>query len=194
MSIFHTARFERRFPVPFLAFEHLGHLIDQGTDQIAALHGVLVTCCGRSSPVEADYEYLLGRIESYQKVLDDKPDVDPYAPPPTPTLGHSLRNYLQDLSTEQLILVMCSGDHAAAQRLYCEVDRDDVTEMLKAFTRWQTEKHHALYEACLYAAGGHYKDDEQASSGASATDGDVVDMSDASPEDLKKLFGMATGG
>lgn len=178
MSIFYASRFARPFSVPILAFQRLAQLRQVDTDCTDALLMTLRDCVGLANPTKEQVDYFLHRIESAcadqtQGAVSEASD--------QLTRGTHYREFLQSLSIDRTLLLMCAGDYVRAEYLYCQVDRDDVLQMVADFRSEKLEANEYMFESVLYAMGGSYKGDEPG-------DDDDMDLTGADAATITKFL------
>lgn len=73
-------------------------------------------------------------------------------------------------------LYLAGGDPLQADRLYYEVDREDLLSAFSVRVDHEMERINSTMEAAMYGFGGGYKTDKSRSSGAGSNDGPVYDL------------------
>lgn len=180
MSIFYSARFERPFPVPLLAFERLANLAD--LPPLAAARQVLSEVCRISEPPEAACIYLLDRFKSASESAQElsNGEISEGSQASYRGLGTSFTDFFRSLDTSRILLIATGYDYKKAEYLYCVVDRDEAMQVVKDYLRMQEECNTYRYEAALYGFGGHYKNDDSSE--------DTIDMTDMDPMSVMKFI------
>ena len=183
MSIFHAERFERPFPLPLIAFEHLASLAH--LEPVDACLRTMIDCCGVPDPNESQIKYFLDRVqgdaEKANALVESRP-----APNPDQriterrSLGSSFDTFIRSLDSSRLLMLACHGDYEKAKHLYTKVDRDDAMQVINDFIRLHTERNTILFESVLYGFGGSYKGD--------ALGDDRGDGNDVGIDELRSLF------
>jgi hypothetical protein len=183
MSPFYEARFVRLFPVSLLAFERLHSLLMGGYDPPQASLSVLVECCGIEHPTNEQIQYFLDRADTLSKELSEAQPGDTFSENKSKrTFSTSFREFLSGLDSHDLLLMATGYDYAKAEYLFTRVDREDALRVIKVFTQDTTERQILQLEAVMFGMGGGYSDSSQ--------NGDVVDLTNASFEQMKQAMGL----
>lgn len=149
-SSFYKNRFERRFPVSLLMLERLTHaeLSEQGVTQA-------LLDCGLKQVSEDDLVYIMDRISAETKPAKADGEKIVYK-------GRSFASsYLETLNKQDvatLLLYACGWDYTKAEWTYCNVDKDDVMDLLGKFMEFRMQENVVAFEACMFGFGGKYED------------------------------------
>jgi hypothetical protein len=174
MSVFYDSRFTVRFPVPLLFFEWVSKnpTHSDATDQEIINHYTYALKFLRvhPNPSQEDLQYVLDRLVKTSATGDGRKTS------PVKGFGHALREMLEEMDTQGLLLAACGFDYAKARHVYCELDRDEALHIVNTYVKLMSHHHSMAYEAGVYASGGAYKDSENT---------EVIDMT--KPVDLDTL-------
>jgi len=184
-SMFYTAAFERRFPLTFLFLEDIGITTSElnensnEEDVELAIRRSLKRCYKDMKVTAADVAYVSERLE---KAAAEKEKRAAELADQTgsgkkkQSFASSYADWAAKLEPHEACLAAANMDYFKARRLYCEVDKDDVTEMSAQWMKMEWEKIKVGYESVVYGFGGGYKE------GASLGDTEV----DVSTDDNAK--------
>jgi len=189
-SIFYEAAFNRRFPVTLLLLEHISVVFGEGAEDMGqeevdrALRECLVTCGLVTKATDDDIEYLMGRLN--EMVMKDKEMEDPPPPSTKKSFASSYTLWAHKLQTDHVCLLAAGFDFFLAERMYREMDKEDLTEVAKQFLMREWEKIKIGYESVVYGFGGSYDGDNGGGGG------NVVDIKDGAKSqsamaELKKM-------
>ena len=166
-SVFYQHKFGRRFPVPLMAFEMYSVTVcgaQTDMEVYDVLIKVLTKACNiksQSDPeLEKDIAYLIERITDVGKELNISQEKSDNVITPSKSFGTSYMEYLHDLSVDSAILRMVTYDIEAANRLYCELDRDEVMVLIAEYFSGKAEENLVKMEASMYGNGGKYQADK----------------------------------
>ena len=165
-SMFYTASFERRFPLPFLFFEDIGIAAEAfgdsptADDVEMAIRRSLKRCFPDMKVSKDDVAYVAERLEKFAAEMK-KAEAEQSKEEPKKTKKDFASSYAQwtsQLKPEDVCLAAADMDYFLARRLYVEVDREDVTELSTQWMKREWEKIKIGYESVVYGFGGGYKE------------------------------------
>lgn len=165
-SLFYTAAYERRFPLPFLFLEdvevNVTALEGEVTDK--QVMTIISACLARYLPNRKadskDIAYVSERLEILAKEAAEAAEKDDgKSKKQKKDFATSFSEWVSELTPHDVCLVVSGFDHHRARQLYSEVDRDDVMAMSVLWTRSEWERIKVGYESVVYGFGGSYGDD-----------------------------------
>jgi len=180
-SIFYKAAFDRRFPVTLLLLERISAVFSEGAEQMGqeevdtAIRRCLVECGLLTKVTDDDVTYLMGRLN---KMVEENKGDDPVPPSAKKTFASSYTHWAHKLQTDSVCLLAAGFDYFLAERMYREMDKEDLTEVAKQFLMREWEKIKIGYESVVYGSGGSY--DGDSGGGGDGGGSNVVDISDGS--------------
>ena len=193
-SIFYKAAFDRRFPVTLLLLERISEVFSAGAEEMgqsevdSSLRKCLVDCGVVKKVTDDDITYLMGRLNT---MVEESKDADDPAPPSSKkTFASSYTLWAHKLQTDHVCLLAAGFDYFLANRMYMEMDKEDLTEVAKQFLMREWEKIKIGYESVVYGFGGSYSGDDDGGGGGGNSN--VVDISDGKASksamaELKKM-------
>jgi len=159
-SIFYMHTYGRRFPVPLMALE--AYAMDSenaSTDQ--ELFDVLVTTlskhCKVVKPTDGDINYFLDRLKKLKTEIEENSLEDSNN---GKSFGTAYMDYISELPIDGALLKMVHYDIDAAEKLYCDLDRDDAVTLVKDYIKGKAEENLVKMEAAMYGMGGSYEEDK----------------------------------
>jgi hypothetical protein len=158
-------KYGRKFPVSLLSIEFYAIESEKNKEDDNLLYDALVNTvvktCAINSPDQDDLKYFLSRLEGIRDSLKGSGEGVAKGKD-VKTFGSSYLKYLTNLSIDSTLLKMTGYDMAAAARLYCEIDRDDVQKLVDEYVTGKSEENLVLMESSMYGFGGSYADDSGA--------------------------------
>jgi len=165
LSLFYKLKYVYRFPISLLCLEMYVELSQGITDEASALEvfsRVLIKSCGIREPTEEDVVYFMGRLEQINKDIQKENEKFNIKESSMRTFGSSYRDYIRDIPFDRILMQMTNYDLIAANRLYTELDRDDIMPMIAEYVKGKIEAGILQLDSCLYGFGGSYKEDQSA--------------------------------
>lgn len=160
-------------PLPFYLVETYRELVlaKGGTTRDATT--LLLAACQKCGISLKEPEKALQRLDKFYREKAGKQE--PKGKLTAVTMGTQFNQWVASLQVRELLAVF-STSYQEASHLYCEVDFEDVNELLNL--RLQREAHKALYqmEQVMYGMGGKYKGDR---GGSSSSSGPAHDLKSA---------------
>ena len=162
-SLFYKHKHGRRFPVSLMALEVYGkNMVGASTDN--EIYDVLITTmtssCGVMNPDSEDVDYFISRLAEMHEKMQEKAEKGGEKGAKTKSFGTSFSEYLSGLSIASTLLKMTGYDMDAATKLYCELDRVDVLELVNDYFSGKAEENLVAMEAAMYGSGNSYKKDK----------------------------------
>ena len=162
-SIFYMHAYGRRFPVPLMALE--AYSVDsEGASTDQELFDVLMVTlskhCKVAEPNDADISYFLERLTKLKEEIEENSKEDS---PQGKTFGTAYMDYLSELPIDGALLKMVHYDIDAAEKLYCDIDRDDAVSLVRDYIRGKSQDNLVSMEASMYGMGGSYAEDKDES-------------------------------
>lgn len=169
-SVFYMHAYGRRFPVPLMALECYALGSEKaGSDQelLDVLVSTISTHCKISAPKESDIDYFLTRLKEIKAEISENSAEEMVK---GKTFGSAYMDYISKLPVDAALLKMVNYDIGAAEKLYCNIDRDDVIQLVRDYIRGKAEENLVSMEASMYGFGGHYEKDKKDSGGSKGID------------------------
>ena len=184
-SIFYTARYGRSFAIPMLAYEFMG--LEFAKDGVAEDEKMVVQVYREAlegiCKVKYTTENLKELVDRSQRIAKEASETatasDRPAPKPKKGFTTGFYKYFLDLPADKLLLQVCGNDYAAAENLYCSMDREDAMELVSGYIARLQQDQGVMLEACAFGFGG------EASGGSS---GEVVDLDPGDIASAKETF------
>ena len=130
-------------------------------DSDQGLFDVLVTTiskhCKVLKPTDEDIGYFLERLKQLKTEIEENSSE---ASNHGKSFGTAYMDYISDLPIDGALLKMVHYDIDAAEKLYCDIDRDDVVSLVKGYIKGKAEENLVNLEATMYGMGGSYEDDK----------------------------------
>jgi len=150
----------RRFPIPLMALE--AYAIDsEGATTDQELFDVLMVTvskyCKVPKPTDDDITYFLERLQKLKTEIAQNASEDSNN---GKSFGTAYMDYIADLPIDGALLKMVHYDIGAAEKLYCDIDRDDVVQLVKDYIKGKAEENLVKMEAAMYGMGGSYEGDK----------------------------------
>ena len=145
------------FPIPAVAVElYAEEVREDFTDEqyTRLLHKVITVGCKRIVTGQHDLTYVMNRLVA----LSNKHDGSP-ARATSRTFSSDFINFLNKLTTVQLLGLMTQFDVDAMRKLYCQLDIEDMLDLVNTYISCLMETGQREYEAALYGFGGKYEGD-----------------------------------
>jgi len=187
-SIFYRANYERKFPLTMLFLELLqASISEKEAEELTAdqLLPLILECLVKSGLKEkakkSDADYVIDRLTSMMQ--EAQPTGDGAPPSKKQTFASSYSAWAAALEPDALCLAASSFDYFQAERLYKEVDKEDVIWLADQYLRAEWEKIKVGFESVVYGFGGSYKDDSSGGSGGA----DTYDLTKESAKGLAAL-------
>lgn len=159
-SIFYMHAYGRKFPVPLMALEAYAMDSENATTD-EELFNVLITTlskhCGVAQPNDEDIAYFVSRLTKLkEEITENSEEGATYGK----TFGSAYMGYISDLPIDGALLKMVHYDIDAAEKLYCDIDRDDAVQLVKDYIKGKAEENLVKMEAAMYGMGGSYEEDK----------------------------------
>lgn len=150
----------RRFPIPLMALE--AYAIDsEGATTDQELFDVLMVTlskhCKVTKPQDEDIAYFLERLKGIKGEIEENSEEEVNH---GKTFGSAYMAYIGALPIDGAILQMVGYDIDSAEKLYCDLDRDDAVQLVKDYIKGKTEENLVRLEASMYGMGGKYEEDK----------------------------------
>jgi len=189
-SIFYRAAYERQFPLTMLFLELLQTSIaEEGAEEFTAdqLVPLILKCLVkaglREKAKKSDADYVITRLTSMMEEAQSAGDASSSPPPKKQTFASSYSAWAAALEPDALCLAASSFDYFQAERLYKDVDKEDVIWLADQYLRAEWEKIKVGFESVVYGFGGSYKGDSSERSGGA----DTYDLTKESAKGLAAL-------
>jgi len=159
-SIFYMHAYGRRFPIPLMALEaYAMDSEDTETDQdlFDVLMVTLSKHCKVAKPTDDDINYFLERLTKLKTEIEKNSSEESNH---GKSFGTAYMDYISDLPIDGALLKMVHYDIDAAEKLYCDIDRDDVVSLVKGYIKGKAEENLVNLEATMYGMGGSYEGDK----------------------------------
>lgn len=171
-TVFYKGKFERRFPIPILAYERLEILVseedydtDNGEEVVKMYIAIMEECCGVSDPEEADITYFLTTVNAtFNTPEKPKPASEGKNGPAKKKKGYATDFYkmIEEQDTASLILNAVGFDYKKAEYLYCVADRTEALLVVEKYLDRLQQDHRIMLESSVYGFGGDMGDSNDA--------------------------------
>lgn len=159
-SIFYMHAHGRRFPVPLMALEAYAMDSENAETDQELFDVLMVTLskhCKVSKPTDDDINYFVSRLGKLKEEIEGNSAEESTH---GKTFGSAYMDYISDLPIDGALLKMVHYDIDAAEKLYCDIDRDDAVQLVKDYIKGKAEENLVKMEASMYGMGGSYEEDK----------------------------------
>ena len=158
-SIFFTKRCGPKLSIPisYLFLETLQRLVSESPEVLLseAILQAAQQCFAATLSREEQNEVAARMLLLNQKIEKeegkDKKDERSF--------GTALLKWISELSAEKICFLLSRFDPIKAEKLYCDVDYELISDMLATYMEHEWQQVNAKVEAALYGFGGSYKED-----------------------------------
>lgn len=192
-SIFLRNLKERKVTVSFLFYEVLGALLDKDPDlEIGSLvaTGLVQTGQVTVEQLRADPEivsYAISRMDITRQQIEES---DRKSRSRKRQYGEQFVSWFENLGPVEKCLFASDYDYDKSRKLYCDMDRSDACEIVKAKFELQFEVGIMNFEATVFGMGGSFGN---ATAPGKVTDFAVPEMSESQLDASAKSFMQMLG-